>query len=169
MLFDFNLAVDRRSEAGAAPPGGTLAYMSPERLRAIAEGGDVREPIDLHRADLYALGLVLVETLTGVAPAIPAAGAGTRGLAAALAESRAGGVTAFPGWKALEIPPGLRPILEKCLSAEPSDRYAEGVALAEDLDRWRMDLAPAGAPDGPWPARMARWGGAASCRSRPRC
>ena len=42
MLFDFNLAVDWH-DAGAGEPaadlGGTLAYMAPERLRAIAEAG----------------------------------------------------------------------------------------------------------------------------------
>ncbi len=157
MLLDFNLAFDRAG-VGATPPGGTLAYMPPERLRALAGGPGAGEPIDLHRADLYALGLVLVETLTGVAPAVPSPGAGARQSAAALAAARAGGVTAFPGWRALAIPAGLRPILEKCLAADPSGRYSEGVALAEDLDRWRMDRAPAVAPDAPWPARVARWG-----------
>ncbi|HEY2157499.1 MAG TPA: tetratricopeptide repeat protein, partial [Isosphaeraceae bacterium] len=161
MLFDFNLAVDRRDEAGATPGGGTLAYMPPERLRALADGPGKGEAVDLHRADLYALGLVLVETLTGVAPAVPAPGSGSRGLAASLADARAGGVTAFPGWRVLAIPAGLRPILEKSLAADPAERYSEGVALAEDLDRWRMDLAPAVAPDGPWSARVARW-----CRRR---
>jgi serine/threonine protein kinase/tetratricopeptide (TPR) repeat protein len=161
MLFDFNLAVDRRGGAGATPGGGTLAYMPPERLRALVGGPEAAGPLDLHRADVYALGLVLVETLTGVAPAVPAHGSGTRSLAAALADARAGRVTAFPGWKALEIPAGLRPILEKCLAADPAGRYGGGAALAEDLDRWRMDLAPAVAADGPWPARAARW-----CRRR---
>ncbi len=87
MLFDFNLAVDHRDQGPSGPSGGTLAYMPPERLRALSTGvaGPGAEgDIDLHRADLYALGLVMVESLTGVAPAVAAAGGGadgSRGLA----------------------------------------------------------------------------------------
>ncbi len=157
MLFDFNLAVDRRDEIPAGLSGGTLAYMPPERLRALADASAAEAPLDRHRADLYALGLVLVEALTGASPAVPASEGGSWGLASALAEARAGGVSAFPGWDELPIPAGLRSILAHCLAADPADRYADGRALAEDLDRWRSDLAPVFAPDAAWPARAARW------------
>jgi serine/threonine protein kinase/tetratricopeptide (TPR) repeat protein len=159
MLFDFNLAVDQR-DGGPSLAGGTLAYMPPERLRALASAADADGPLDRHRADLYALGLVLVECLTGVGPAIPAPARGSSGawaLASALAEARAGGVSAFPGWDDLPIPAGLRAILAHCLAAEPSARYADGRALAEDLDRWREDHPPATAPDVAPHARAARW------------
>ena len=61
MLLDFNLAVGWRSPGGEDLPGdtgGTLAYMAPERLRAVAqpEHAVVPKAADRHRADLYALG-----------------------------------------------------------------------------------------------------------------
>ena len=47
MLLDFNLAVGWRSPGGddlPGDPGGTLAYMAPERLRAVAEPGGRGRP-----------------------------------------------------------------------------------------------------------------------------
>ncbi|MEL7370366.1 MAG: serine/threonine-protein kinase, partial [Myxococcota bacterium] len=56
-IIDFGVAAARvdthRTEAGRAM--GTMAYMSPEQLRA--------EPLD-HRSDLYAVGVILYELLT---------------------------------------------------------------------------------------------------------
>jgi len=76
MLLDFNLAVGRRLAGGDDLPedsGGTLAYMAPERLRALAEPDDAPVPTaaDRHRADLYSLGMVLLEALSGRIPDHP--------------------------------------------------------------------------------------------------
>ena len=70
MLLDFNLAVGWQSPGGDDLPGdvgGTLAYMAPERLRTVAEPENAVVPkaADRHRADLYALGMVLLEALAG--------------------------------------------------------------------------------------------------------
>ena len=92
MLLDFNLAVDWRDEVeGARFGGGTLAYLSPERLRALADPTSARRPSpsSRRRADLYGLGLVLLEALTGRAPAAPKADGTTRAaVATRLAEAR---------------------------------------------------------------------------------
>ncbi len=66
MLLDFNLSDDVK---GAAKPsqsqlGGTLPYMAPEHLEAF-QGG--LRPVDA-RSDIYSLGVILYETLTGHLP-----------------------------------------------------------------------------------------------------
>src|SRR4029079_17314617 len=62
MLLDFNLAEDARAGGpGAAAVGGTLGYMAPEHLEAYR--GSPRA-VDA-RSDLYSLGVILFELLTG--------------------------------------------------------------------------------------------------------
>jgi serine/threonine protein kinase/tetratricopeptide (TPR) repeat protein len=179
MLLDFNLAQDwslRESTGAVADAGGTLAYMAPERLRAIASvsapagrpgpGPPLLGSADdslaggPHSADLYSLGVVLLEALTGDAPTIagscPSAGGagGFRALAAAYAAARERGtedvIRASEAASARPIHPGLRAILGRCLAARPSDRYRRGQELAEDLDRWRADLPLAYTPEPLW-------------------
>ncbi|WP_435009104.1 protein kinase domain-containing protein [Tundrisphaera lichenicola] len=145
MLFDFNLAVDWHGIGRGEPAsdaGGTLAYMAPERLHAIARGPDEvgGRPIDLHRADLYGMGLVLLESLTGRGPEVPRpTGGSPRDSAEALARSRRDLPGPLRGRGRHSIPPTLRSILAKCLAPDPADRYARGVELAQDLDCWRED------------------------------
>ncbi|MFO0910667.1 MAG: serine/threonine-protein kinase [Isosphaeraceae bacterium] len=73
-LLDFNLAHDPSSavEATAALRGGTLPYMAPEQLRAFLDPAQWAA-VDA-RADLYSLGLVLREMLTGISPDVPEPG-----------------------------------------------------------------------------------------------
>ena len=71
-LLDFNLAESPHSasEAAAAMHGGTLPYMAPEQIEAFLDPqlwGRVGA-----RADIYSLGLVLRELLTGERPELPA-------------------------------------------------------------------------------------------------
>ena len=72
MLLDFNLAREPadglRTEEEAGSLGGTLAYMAPEQLDAIAAGRD--DKVD-GRADIYSLGVLLFEALTGARPFPP--------------------------------------------------------------------------------------------------
>ena len=66
LLLDFNLAADTklRGPASAALIGGTLPYMAPEHLQAL-RGED--RTLDA-RSDLYSLGVILFELLTGNHP-----------------------------------------------------------------------------------------------------
>jgi serine/threonine protein kinase len=66
MLLDFNLSEDVKLSPGltAAFVGGTLPYMAPERLRAFRQGrSGAGAP-----SDIYSLGVILYELLTGRQP-----------------------------------------------------------------------------------------------------
>jgi serine/threonine protein kinase/tetratricopeptide (TPR) repeat protein len=145
MLLDFNLALDwftPGDAGGSGEPGGTLAYMAPERLRALAEGSRSERPgpAARHRADLYALGLILAESLGVTLPAIPEAGRSSpRALAARLAQERG---AAFTRRVLRRVPGALRPIVGRCLASDPADRYGSASELATDLDSYRDDLPP---------------------------
>ena len=69
-LVDFNVSFSSKLE-GATPAayfGGSLAYMSPEQIEAYNPDHD-RKPDDLDgRSDVYSLGVVLWELLTGSRP-----------------------------------------------------------------------------------------------------
>jgi serine/threonine protein kinase len=68
MLLDFNLSAD--SQVATSRIGGTLPYMAPEQLTeavALIEGKSVTGSID-GRSDLFSLGIVFYELLTGVHP-----------------------------------------------------------------------------------------------------
>jgi serine/threonine protein kinase len=167
MLFDFNLALDwrARDEIDALTDrGGTLAYMAPERLAALASPDEAAPPsaASRHRADIYGLGLILAEAL-GAGP-LPTPGADATAGVASLRElatrwaSRRGAEDG-PGFRELcdRAPAALRPILARCLAPNPADRYSRAGELAEDLDRFRDDRAPLHAQPPGWTTELSRW------------
>lgn len=147
MLFDFNLSTDWQPAAlsrSSGEMGGTLAYMAPERLRALASPETASPPCPsaCHQADVYALGLILREALTGDPPSVPLPDESPRSgraLAALLAANRAAGDPASRR-QLVSIPPALRAILRRCLAPDPSNRYRLASQLAADLDCWRSGL-----------------------------
>ena len=134
-LLDFNLAESPHSarQAEAAIHGGTLPYMAPEQIEAFlnpALWGAVGA-----RADIYSLGLVLRELLTGQAPDLPAQELSPpRALRVLLDRRSLLDVSVRRANPA--IPHALEAIVAKCLAIAPEDRYADAAALAEDLDRF---------------------------------
>ncbi|RUL81928.1 tetratricopeptide repeat protein, partial [Tautonia sociabilis] len=163
---DFNLSTDwspgPASPAGSSSrdPGGTLAYMAPERLRVIAEPELAPPPCPAarHRADLYALGLILREAITGVPPDVPPPDDSLRSgrsLAARLASERSSGDPCDRP-RLASVPPGLRVILRRCLAPAPAERYANASQLAEDLDRWRAGR-PLAHTRSPLLVNVGRW------------
>jgi serine/threonine protein kinase len=135
LLTDFNLASRHDSAAGAASarPGGTSAYMAPEHLDAFnPEGNTPPEAVD-RRSDIYALGVVLFELLTGdfPFPAPPFALETCETLRAMAAVRR----SAVP--LARHIDPGisqpLDSVLRRCLDPDPERRYPTAGDLAQAL------------------------------------
>ncbi|MBA3540138.1 MAG: protein kinase, partial [Deltaproteobacteria bacterium] len=100
---------------------GTPAYMAPEQAR-----GDLVD----ERADVYAIGALLYEMLSGIAPHADATPQATldrvlAGPPRPLCET----VPAIPG--------ELATIVGKAMARDPEARYANGTALAEDLRRFQ--------------------------------
>ncbi|MEO1614282.1 MAG: serine/threonine-protein kinase [Planctomycetota bacterium] len=132
MLTDFNVA---RLETGldATEFGGTLAYMAPEHLRAYQSvSEDLSGAVDA-RSDVYSLGILLLELLSGHKTwgGLPAEG---ERLVPALLAQRLGGI---PDAFARGIRPrSLRVVLSMCLAAEPDRRYQSAGDLAVDLQAW---------------------------------
>ncbi len=131
LLFDFGFA--RSHLARDQIPGGTLAYMAPEQLRAFLdpESWDEVGPA----ADIYALGLTLVELLLGRPPTTPSACLHASRAARELLDCRS-----RPGWLSRlvgsDIAPALEEIVKGCLSPSPEGRYADAFDLARDLARF---------------------------------
>jgi serine/threonine protein kinase len=142
MLLDFNLSL----EDGVISEriGGTLAYMAPEIITSLIENrGDSARQFD-PRCDVYSLGVVLFELLTGRLPARPES-ADLLPLDAyqPWLESKrlAADAVSSLGTK---VDPRLRSIVAKCLAFEPEARYATARELAEALGAYLGRVATCG-------------------------
>lgn len=109
---------DRITTSGVAL--GTTAYMSPEQ--SLAEEADAR-------SDVWALGCVLYEMLTGKPPF----GSGGRGV---LTRSLTGHADPIRAARP-EVPEGIERIVSKALERDKADRFADASELAGELDRNR--------------------------------
>ena len=99
---------------------GTPAYMAPEQLRSV-------EPTAA--TDVYALGTILFELLTGQ---LPFAAESLMEFVSAIAGQR----PPAPRSLAPGVDPGLEAICLRCLEKEPARRYASAEALGQALAAW---------------------------------
>jgi len=145
MLLDFNLAHDTklRDTVAAASMGGTLPYMAPEHLRAFRGGA---KPVDA-RSDLYSLGVILFELLTGVSPFPSYKKLPMSEMIERMVADRRNGA---PNLRPLNrnIPPAVEAIIERCLCADPAKRYQSARELQEDLQR-QLESKPLKHADNP--------------------
>ena len=122
-VVDFGLArpVDRQVESLPGGVLGTPNYMPPEQARG--------EPVTT-AGDVYSLGAILFELLTGRTPF--EGDSVTEVLAAVGRAQRIPPPSAFVP----EVDPGLDAIVQKAMAAAPEDRYHSAIELADDLERW---------------------------------
>jgi serine/threonine protein kinase/Tfp pilus assembly protein PilF len=131
MLLDFNLSQDIKPSAAASEVyvGGTLPYMAPERLRAFQQ----RVATTDARSDLYSLGVIIFELLTGRQPFPTRTGPMERVLQQ-MVDERAGPPPRLRS-VSKSISPAVESIVRHCLEPDPERRYQAASQLREDLHR----------------------------------
>jgi serine/threonine protein kinase len=147
-VSDFGLA--RLGDAGTTASGallGTPSYMAPEQARAAGQVGPA--------ADVYALGAILYECLTGRPPFRAATALET-------IEQVCNREPVAVRTLAPAVPRDLETICQRCLEKEPARRYASAAELADDLGRFLAGEPVRARPLGRF-ARAWRW-----CRRNPR-
>jgi serine/threonine protein kinase/Tfp pilus assembly protein PilF len=131
MLLDFNLAADLKLSVrtSKALVGGTLPYMSLERLEAFEGLPREADP----RSDIFALGVILFELLTGRHPYEVRRGP-VREILPLMIEDRKGPLPELRS-RNRSASPAVEAIVWRCLDSDPSRRYQTARQLAEDLER----------------------------------
>ncbi len=128
-VVDFGIA-RAVAEAQVTLPGTTLGsvhYFSPEQAR-----GDPATAA----SDIYSLGIVLYEMLTGVRP-------WEGDSAASVALARLSGPIPDPASVRATVPPELASITRTALAREPADRFTSAPAMADALEAWLAAAQPA--------------------------
>ncbi len=149
VLLDFNLAVSIE-DPKTQIVGGTLPYMSPQQLEALQTGAaaDMRD-------DVFSIGVILYELLTGQLPFECPQGGDAFELESVVADRcrTPRSVRMFNRG----VSAGLESIIARCLAPQREQRYRNASELLEDLNRHRQHLPLLHAPDRSPRERMAKW------------
>jgi eukaryotic-like serine/threonine-protein kinase len=138
-IVDFGLArvVATTSATQSVSNTGTLPYMAPEQI--------LGEPVD-QRADVWALGVLIVQMLTGSHPFLRP---NTAAMTFAILNQPPSAVDALPA--------PVQPIVYRALSKQASHRYANASEMVQDLEAARVQITATPLPlDEPTVTRTVR-------------
>jgi len=134
-LIDFGLARRSDLDSSLTHDGavvGTPAYMSPEQALGFSRRVD-------ERSDVFSLGVIFFEVLSGQRPYSPSSQSGP--------SDEASGVSPGPGkcppppsvrTNQPAVPAALDRICMRAIAQDPRNRYASARSLADDLDQWLL-------------------------------
>ncbi len=131
-IFDFGIAKVARARKRLTYAGavfGTPHYMSPEQARG--------EAVDL-RSDLYALGVMLFEMVTGT---VPFDGEDPLAVMSQHVDRAPPLLATVTGWP---VAAGLERLVARCLAKDPSHRYNTASEIVADLLLLQNDPEPTG-------------------------
>ncbi len=143
-VADFGLAkrLDEVLAEQSSEVSGTPSYMAPEQARAHSQRIGVA-------TDIYGLGAVFYELLTGAPPFLAATPQETL-------QRVVDDAVQPPCERRPEIPADLDAICLKCLAKDPDARYSQARQLADDLTRYLEGRAVSVRPLSVW-QRIRRW------------
>ena len=129
--------------------------MAPEQIEAFINP-DLWDKVEA-KADIYSLGLVLRELLTGQKPDLPDPALSLPACALRAVLDRRRFLDASVRRFNSAIPHALEAIVAKCLHPSPDDRYVDAQALEQDLDRFLKHQPLAHAVNPSRPERLGNW------------
>jgi serine/threonine protein kinase/Tfp pilus assembly protein PilF len=153
MILDFNLSADSkvRTDPRVARIGGTLPYMSPEQLLSFLRRAGTVDG----RSDVYSLGVIAFELLTGQFPFPQRTGAVRR----CVAEMRVDRCRPAPRLRPVNpaVSPAVESIVRRCLDPDAARRYQSARELREDLERQLAHQPLRHAPEPSLRERARKW------------